>query len=301
MSNGKVVLITGAGTGFGRLSAETLANHGYTVFAGIREVDGRNAATAAELKAHASGRIHPVELDVTSDASVSAAIAEILSEGGGRLDVVVNNAGVATFGLAEAFTPAQLQALFEVNVIGPQRVNRAALPTMRAQGSGLLIQITSGLGRIIFPVMGIYSASKFAVEALAEAYRYELAPIGVDSVIIQPGAFPTGILTRTMYGVEGERAKGYGDNAALPEIIGQAMGGMLNGPNPPDPQDVADAVLRLCETPTGERPLRTVVDNLSGDGPRAINNLTDQIQAGMFTGMGMGGLLQPRGGDKPAS
>jgi len=293
MSNSKVVLITGAGSGFGRLISETLAGRGYTVFSGIREVEGRNAEAAAALRGHASGLIHPVELDVTSDASVDAAVAAVLAKAG-RIDVVVNNAGVSTFGLCEGFTPAQLQALFEVNVIGPQRLNRAALPSMRAQGAGLLIQISSGLGRVIMPIMGVYSASKFAVEALAEAYRYELAPVGVDSVIVEPGAFPTGIMSRTMY-AEDPRDAGYGANAGLAEGVGQAMGGMLGGDNPPNPQDVADAVLTLIETPTGQRPLRTVVDTITGDGPRAINGLTDQIQASMLGAIGMGGLLGPQG------
>jgi NAD(P)-dependent dehydrogenase (short-subunit alcohol dehydrogenase family) len=294
MTTGKVILITGAGSGFGRLTAESAAARGDTVFAGIRDVDGRNAGVAAELRAHASGKIHPVELDVTSDASAAAAVAVVLEQSGGRLDVVVNNAGVATLGLAETFTSAQLQALFDVNVFGPQRVNRAALPTLRGQRSGLLVYVSSGLGRVVMPVMGPYCASKFAGEAMAENYRYELAPVGVDSVIVEPGAYPTAIFSRMIVGAEAERAAGYGDNAGLVDAVGGAMSGMVGGSNPPNPQDVADAILKLIDAPAGERPLRKVVDAHTGDGPRAINGLTDQIQAGMLGAFGMGGLLQTR-------
>jgi len=148
------------------LTAESAAARGDMVFAGLRDVEGRYAGVAAELRAHASGKIHPVELDVTSDESVEAALKAALELSEGRLDVVVNNAGVATLGLAEAFTSAQLQALFEVNVFGPQRVNRAALPTLRGQRSGLIVYVSSGLGRVVIPVMGPYCASKFAGEAL---------------------------------------------------------------------------------------------------------------------------------------
>ena len=184
----KIILITGASSGFGRDTAETLAAAGHKVFAGVRDVAGRNLAVADALR---SKGIEPVALDVTSDPSVNAAIAAVLAKSGGKLDVVINNAGIASAGVSETFTPEQLRDLFEVNVFGIQRVIRAVLPTLRKQGDGLIINTSSILGRVTFPFFGLYGASKFAVEAMTDSYRYELSQLGIDVVLVQPSAYPT--------------------------------------------------------------------------------------------------------------
>lgn len=291
------VLITGTSSGFGLLTTKTLAKKGHTVFASMRGVTGKNAGAAAELRAWAERegvKVHTVELDVQSQASVDAAVKLILDQAG-HLDVVVNNAGLGSFGFTEAYTAEQAAQLFDINVIGLQRVNRAVLPSMRARGSGLLVHISSGLGRFVIPCLSLYGATKYAVEGYAEGLRYELALTGVDSVLIQPGAFGTDFGKHSLLPADGERAAGYGDATAIPQKLFAAMGSMLEGPNAPDPQLVADAVARLIDTPTGHRPLRTVVAPLQSQGIESVNAASSGVQAGMFQFMGMGDLLQTRG------
>lgn len=290
------VLITGSSSGFGKLTTLTLARKGHTVFASMRGVSGKNAAAAADLRAWAEregAKLHVLELDVTDQASVDAAMKLILSKAG-HLDVVVNNAGFNMMGLAETFSTEQMQALFDVNVFGVQRVNRAALPSMRERGKGLLIHVTSGIGRVVVPFMGIYCASKFALEALAESYRYELALTGVDAVIVQPGPFPTEIGAKMPPAANPERAAGYGPAAQLPQQLGASFAAMLSAPSAPNPQLVADAIDKLIDTPTGQRPLRTVVDPVMGQGTEAINAASAQVQVMTLEGMGMKELLAPK-------
>jgi NADP-dependent 3-hydroxy acid dehydrogenase YdfG len=291
------VLITGTSSGFGMLTTHTLAKKDYTVFASMRGVNAKNATAAASLRAWAERegkKVHVIELDVTDQASVEAAVKLILSKAG-HIDVAVNNAGYNLVGFGETFSPEQAQALFDVNVTGAHRVNRAVLPSMRERGKGLIIHITSGLGRFVLPCMGIYCASKFALEALAESYRYELALTGVDSVIIQPGAFQTEILSKMPQPANPERTAGYGPAAQLPQQMASALASMLSGPNAPSPQLVADAIAKLIETPTGQRPLRTLVDPITGHATEAVNAAAAQVQAMTFEAMGMKALLGPKG------
>lgn len=290
------VLITGTSSGFGLLTTKTLASKGYTVFASMRGLGGKNAGVAAELHSWAEregAKVHAIELDVTDQASVDDAVKLVL-ERAGHIDVVVNNAGIGAAGLTETFTSEQAAALFDVNVIGLQRVNRAVLPSMRARASGLLIHISSGLGRFVIPCLGLYGATKYAVEGLAEGYRYELALTGVDSVIVQPGAFGTDFGKNSVFAKDGDRAAGYGEAAGLTQQLFANMGKMFEGPHAPDPQLVADAVAKLIETPVGQRPLRTVVAPHQSQGIEAVNGVSSQVQAGMFEGMGLTQLLQPK-------
>lgn len=294
----QTILITGSNAGFGKRMARTLAARGHTVHAGMRDVAGRNAAVAAELGAvrhDNGGAIHPVELDPGSDASVEAAVQAVLAASGGRIDAVINNAGYGGIGLGEAFAPAQLADMLNINVVGPQRVNRAVLPAMRSRGAGLLVHISSGIGRLVMPTMGVYCATKFALEALAEAYAYELAPLGIDAVIVQPGAYPTGFLDGSKGPADPGRAAGYGPLAGLAEQLTGGLRHMLSGETAPDPQAVADAVVALVEAPAGARPLRTVVDAGGGAGVKAINAACAQVQAGMLGAMGMGNLVRGQG------
>src|SRR5260221_7965904 len=175
----QTILVTGSTSGFGRLMVETLAGRGYRVFAGMRAAAGKNAPAAEALRALAQQEqlaLDLVEIDVTDDASVERAIKTII-ETTGRLDVVVNNSGVSYSGPLEALTPEQVRQQFETNVFSVLPVNRAVLPQMRKQGSGLLLQIGSIAGRLAMPYLGLYGgATKFALEGLTESYRYELAP-----------------------------------------------------------------------------------------------------------------------------
>lgn len=290
----KSILITGSNSGFGRLTAQTLARRGHTALATMRDIDGKNAGAARELRGWAEAEnatLHVIELDVTDDASVRKAVQRAL-ELAGHIDAVVNNAGTGSLGLHECYTPEQMRDLFEVNLFGVHRVNRAVLPHMRERRSGLLIHLSSSLGRMVAPNMGLYCASKWALEAMAEVYRYELATVGVDSVIVEPGAYPTEFVHKIAAPAEPERAQGYGENARLGERVMAALASMLQAPEPPDSQEVADAITALVEAPAGQRPLRTVVDRVSGDGPRALNQLSANIMSGFLQATGMGSLLE---------
>jgi NAD(P)-dependent dehydrogenase (short-subunit alcohol dehydrogenase family) len=190
-------------------------------------------------------------------------------------------------GLNETVTPAQFLAEFDTNVVGMQRVNRAVLPSMRARKAGLLIHLSSGLGRVLFPFVGVYAATKWAIEALAETYRYELKPTGVESVIVQPGAFPTAFGKAMVVGADQARAAGYGPLEHGLAAFGKQLEQMFAVPNPPDPQEVADAIVDLVEAPAGARPPRVVVDRFNGDGTRALNESHANIQKLILSGMGM--------------
>lgn len=258
---GATVLITGAGTGFGRDAAERLARRGHQVFATMRDVAGRNAEHRAALERLASSeklRLRVLELDVTSEESVQRAVDAALGEAG-HLDVVINNAGYAGLGITEGYTPEQFQEMFEVNVFGIVRVNRAVLPAMRKQRSGLLIHISSAAGRVVVPTMAAYSASKFAVEAIADAYRYELGPFGIDSVLVEPGIYRTPIFDRIASPADAERVASYGDAAGCADRVRGVFASVIGAPGAPGSEEVAEALVRLIEMEPAERPFRTVV------------------------------------------
>lgn len=281
----KTVLITGASSGFGRDTAETLAATGYQVFAGVRDIAGRNRAVADTLRGKG---IEPVALDVTNDPSVNAAIAVVLARSGGKLDVVINNAGIASMGVSESFTPEQLRDLFEVNVFGVQRVLRAVLPTFRKQSDGLVINTGSILGRVTFPFFGLYGASKFAVEAMTDSYRYELSQLGIDVVLVQPSAYPTNKYASAQQPGDATRGTAYGEIGAIPGKMLETFGGMFSAANAPNPHDVAKAVVKLVATPKGQRPDRVVVGQAFGSD--AINATTAPVQRQVVEGLGLGGL-----------
>jgi NAD(P)-dependent dehydrogenase (short-subunit alcohol dehydrogenase family) len=272
----QTILVTGSNSGFGRLIVETLARQGYRVFAGMRAAAGKNAPAAEELRALAQREqlaLHLVEIDVTDDASVDRAIAMII-ETTSRLDVVVNNAGVSYSGPLEAFTLEQVRQQFETNVFSVLRVNRAALPQMREQGSGLLLQIGSIAGRLAMPYLGLYGATKFALEGLTESYRYELAPFGIDAAIIEPGTYPTSISANRQVAADAERFALY--QAGIDAFTVPFYAENLSA-TPPDPQEVANAVASVIAQPAGERPLRTVVATFAQrQAPQALNDAATQ-------------------------
>ncbi len=273
-----VAVVTGASSGFGRLTAEALVGAGYHVYAGVRGIAGRNAAVVAELAAQG---IEAVELDVTSDASVEAAAARVLAVAG-SVDVLVNNAGSAYFGIAEAFTPDLVREQFEVNVFGALRVNRAFLPSMRERRSGLLVYVSSVVGRFVTPFVGVYAASKFALEALAEAGAYELRPLGVDVAIVEPGAYATNIVNRVVGPDDAARVASYGEVANGLGTMMQSLGATASD----RPEEVANAILEIARTAPGSRPLRRVVG--AGDGPvPAINATIAEHTRGVLEAWGM--------------
>ena len=280
----KIVLITGASTGFGRLAAEAMARRGYTVIATMRDVAGRNAANRRELEELAAREklsLSVVELDVTSDVSVENAAAEALGRHN-RIDVVINNAGFANVGVTEAYTPDQFREMFETNVIGVVRVNRAFLPAMRRERDGLLIHVSSGAGRASVPYMAPYCASKLALEAIADGLRFELAPFGIDSVIVEPGIFRTPIFAKIFEAADAARIADYGP-ANLSQNVQGTFEGAIQAPDAPEGDEVVSVFLNLIETPAGQRPLRTVV-GLPIDRLLDYNNVSEELRV-MITHM----------------
>ena len=283
MNSKQVVLITGSSTGFGRLFTNTLARKGHTVFATMRDPGGRNAKNASEIRALAekdSLPIHVLEMDVTDDASVERAVDAAIAKGG-RIDVAINNAGYLVSGLAEAVTTEQARRLMDTNFFGPVRVNRAVLPHMRRQRSGVIIHISSAAGRLTLPSMGFYCASKFALEALAETYSYELAAQGIESVIVEPGQYETPVFGNAVTAADEARTNTYGAAKEFPAKIHAALSSTAG-----NAQDVADAVLRIVETPAGEKQLRYFVSP-ANFGVDEINALTKQIQAKALEAFGL--------------
>jgi NAD(P)-dependent dehydrogenase (short-subunit alcohol dehydrogenase family) len=283
----KTILVTGASSGFGRLTAETLSKSGHKVFAGFRSAEGARKQIADELKAK---NIEILKVDVTDQASVDTAIVQLLEKSGNKLDVVVNNAGMASAGLSEAFTAEQARDLFEVNVFGVQRVLRATLPVLRAKRAGLVINVGSILGRVTLPFFGLYGASKYAVEAMTDSYRYELSELGVDVVLVQPSAYPTNMYAAAQKPANGELAKSYGETAEVPGKILKTFMTLFRGENAPNPQDVATAIDKIVATPAGSRPERVVVGLPFGSD--AVNTAVAPIQRGVIESLGLGDLTK---------
>lgn len=292
----KKILITGASTGFGNLTAKLLAKNGHTVYATMRDTNGRNKVHKDALLNRAKAEhvdLKVVELAVTSDQSVENAKNEILAKTNGLIDVIFNNAGIYGGGIQEAFTVNDHQALFEVNVFGSVRVNNAFLPALRKQGSGLIIQTSSILDRIVILFGGKYDATKWTVEALSESLAYELKPLGIDVAILQPGAFPTELFQKFYHPGNPDVAAEYGKSAELFNTSSQTIMAMMADPNIPNkPEQVAEAIVKLVNTPKGQVRLRTVVDKMMGGITEVINEATQKVQTGILQNFGFGELVK---------
>ncbi len=282
----KTILITGTSTGFGKDAAQTLAKAGHRVIATMRDINGRSREAANELR---SAGIEVVELDVTSNGSVAVAFQKVSELTNGKLDVLINNAGLFAAGISETYSPEQMRDMFDVNVFGVHRVTRAALPEMRKNGSGLIINIGSILGRMTIPFIGLYGASKFAVEAMTESYRYELSQLGIDVVLVQPSAYPTHLYASTQQAAQSDVAAEYGEIAALPGAFSEFLQGVFSSADAPDSHDVAVALAELVATPAGARPERLVVG--ASYGADAVNDAVKPIQSGMVNSIGFDKLL----------
>jgi NADP-dependent 3-hydroxy acid dehydrogenase YdfG len=283
MANKLVVLVTGSSTGFGRLFAQTIAKNGHSVYATMRDPAVKNAANANALRDYAAKenlRLHVVEMDVNDEASVDRAVRSVADEAG-RIDVAINNAGYALTGLAEATTVEQVRQIFDTNFLGCVRVDRAVLPFMRKQRSGLLLHVTSGAGRIVVPGFGFYCASKYAVEAMAEAYHYELAGQGIESCLLEPGAYKTEVFGNAVTAADHARTETYGTAAEMPAKVSA----ILNA-SAANAQDVADAVLSIVETPAGQRNLRYRISPTEM-GLERINAVGAEVQAQIIETFGL--------------
>jgi len=292
MSATDVVLITGTSSGFGRLIAETLARKGYTVYASMRQVTGRNAAAGGALRTLAEREglsLHVIDLDVTDEGSVERAVQSVIARTG-RIDVLINNAGFGVAGLNETYTVEDVERQFDTNVFSVVRMNRAVLPHMRHQRRGLIIYISSGAGRTIYPFLGLYSASKFALEALAESYHYQFYGLGIDSVIVEPGRHATAVPVNSPRPSDPTRAAGYGEIGIRLEQAATDFMASFSAPSCPDPQDVADAVAELVAMPPGARPSRVPIGASASLEP--LNQVIAQVQTDILERSGLAWLMK---------
>ena len=291
----QVIVITGASSGFGALSARALAKAGHTVYASMRDTTGRNAPqveAAAQFANENKVDLRAIELDVGSQASTDAAIGKIVSEHK-RLDVVIHNAGHMVFGPAEAFTPEQLAELYDINVLSTQRVNRAALPQLRKQKKGLVLWVSSTSTRGgTPPYLAPYFAAKAAMDALAVSYAAELNRWGIESSIIVPGAFTSGTNHYANAGSPADKARqaeyDNGPYAHLGEDIMKGFAAIT--PADADVNDVAKAIVQVVDMPFGKRPFRVHIDPAQ-DGAEIVNGVADRVRAEIYRNIGLTDLL----------
>jgi NAD(P)-dependent dehydrogenase (short-subunit alcohol dehydrogenase family) len=292
----KVIVITGASSGFGRLSADALAKAGHTVYASMRDTAGRNAPQVEDVKKFARDNkvdLRAIELDVSSEKSIEAAIRQVVAEQG-RIDVLMHNAGHMVFGPAEAFTPEQLAELYDVNVLSTQRVNRTALPQMRKQRQGLLVWVSSSSSAGgTPPYLAPYFASKAGMDAMAVQYSRELALWGIETSIIVPGAFTgTNHFAHAGAPADKDRAAEYeaGPYKGYGKKIQEAFAAIV----PPDADAglVADAIVKVVDAPFGKRPFRVHVDPTQ-DGADVTFAVMDRVRTEMLHRVGLSELLAP--------
>jgi NAD(P)-dependent dehydrogenase (short-subunit alcohol dehydrogenase family) len=292
-----VILITGASSGFGRLTAEALARAGHTVYGSMRDISGRNAKTAAEMAAVSTSNgvdLRAIELDVQSESSVNAAVDQIIGESG-RIDVLIHNAGHMMFGPAEAFTPEQFAQQYDVNVLGTQRVNRAVLPHMRKAKQGLLVWVSSSSSAGgTPPYLAPYFAAKAAMDALAVQYARELARWGIETAIVVPGAFTKGTNHFAHAGRPADEARRAeyeaGPYAGFGAQVQKAFAEIV--PDDADVTGVADAIVEIVDMPFGKRPFRVHYDPAQ-DGADVGFTVLDRLRAEMLHRVGLSDLLKP--------
>jgi hypothetical protein len=259
----KTIVITGASSGFGALSARALADAGHTIYAGMRDSTGRNApqVTAAKYAAENDVDLRTVDLDVSSQDSVDAAVESIISEQG-SLDVLVHNAGHMVTGPTEAFTPEQIAEIYDTNVLGTQRLNRAALPHLRAQQHGLVVWI-------------------------------ELARFDIETSIIVPGSFTSGTNHFASSGHPADEHVVADYEVVYPHLMDQVSQRLAEqAPADADVADVAAAIVSVVDMPHGTRPFRVHIDP-ADDGAAVVNAVADRIRVEFLTRIGLKDLLHP--------
>jgi NAD(P)-dependent dehydrogenase (short-subunit alcohol dehydrogenase family) len=294
----KIILITGASSGFGRLTAEALAKAGHTVYASMRETAGRNAPEVGKIAAFAKGNgvdLRTVELDVLSQDSVDAAVGKVIGESG-RIDVLIHNAGHMVFGPAEAFTPEQFAQLYDVNVLSTQRVNRGVLPHLRGQKQGLVVWVSSSSSAGgTPPYLAPYFAAKAAMDAIAVVYARELSRWGIETSIIVPGAFTGGTNHFAHSGRPADEARvaeyEAGPYAGFGEQVQKAFAAIV--PPDADARAVADAIVGVVDTPFGKRPFRVHIDPTE-DGANVGFTVLDRLRSEMLHRVGLSDVLTPR-------
>ena len=293
----QVVIVTGAGSGLGRTIAQKLAAAGHVVYVGMRGIESRSADRASA--AHQFANRHevsllPLELDVLSDTGCRAAVDQVLAEQG-RLDVVVNNAGMLMSGVAEAFSAEQFLTILDTNAVSWLRMNGAALPVMRRQGAGTLAYVSSTTAHIVEPFMATYIASKAAGEAFAESMGFEVTRFGIDTVILVPGAFTQGTEHFANSNPPGEPAVAaqYGDVTAIVSQTPTRLEAIdiANQGHGADIDSVGDALVPVLRQPRGDRPRRVIID-AQQKGVEDIEAVRSARQRAFFAALGIDGLLE---------
>jgi NAD(P)-dependent dehydrogenase (short-subunit alcohol dehydrogenase family) len=292
---GKVIIVTGAADGIGRSTCNELARAGHTVYVSTWETKGHDAHHAQDVEDFARKHgidLRTIELDVSSEASANSTMETIVAESG-RLDVVVHNVRQIVYGPAEAFTSEQLAELYDTNVLSTQRVNRAALPQLRKQGHGLLVWISSSCARGgSAPFLGAYASSKAALDALALSYAGELARWGIETTIVVPGALGPGHYLHSGRPHDPVRAEEYADGPTA-DLSEAALKGLARlSPRDADPQNVADAIVKVVEMPFGQRPLRIHFDP-DDDGAAVVDGISDRARAELLRRIGLEDILKP--------
>ncbi|MCD2465975.1 oxidoreductase [Streptomyces sp. NPDC057020] len=262
----KVWLITGANSGFGRAFAEAAIAAGDVVVAAARRTE-----TLEDLVAAHPDQVDPVALDVTDTAAVDRVVAEVAGRHG-RIDVLVNNAGRTHVGSVEETSDAELRSLFDVHVFGPAALARAVLPHMRARRSGAIVQLSSVGGQMSMAGFGAYSATKFALEGLSEALAAEVRPLGIDVLIVEPGAFRTSLFGN--HSLSGDGIADYTETVGATRAFVETGGGLQEG----DPAKAAAAVLAALDA--DETPLRLALGDDSID---TILGHLDQVRDDLRT------------------
>jgi NAD(P)-dependent dehydrogenase (short-subunit alcohol dehydrogenase family) len=296
MTSKKIIIVSGASSGFGAMTVRGLADAGHVVYAGMRDITGRNTAAAREAAEYSRAHgvdLRPIEMDVSSQESVDAAVAAVVTEHG-RIDVVVHNAGHMVLGPLEAFTPEQLASVYDTNAVSTQRLNRAVLPHLRGQRDGLVVWVGSSSTRGgTPPYLGPYFAAKAAEDSLAVSYAAELARFGIDTVIVVPGSFTTG----TNHFANAGHPAGHDVAAAYEELYGDLMAQVAAkladlAPADADPSEVARVIVRAVGTPKGRRPFRVHIDP-ADDGAETVNRVGDLVRREFYRRVELEDLLGP--------
>ncbi len=282
------IIVTGTSNGFGHLSALAFAEAGYRVWAAMRNADGSNRERRDLLEA-APGDIRVLDMDVVDDASVEAAITQVI-DADGKVDVLINNAGIMYIGHTEAYSVEQAHEQMNVNYYGVIRTTQAVLPVMRRAGSGLIINTSSTAGRVAYPYFGTYGATKFAVEAYSQSLRYEMAPHGIDIAIVEPGPFPTNLIESVQPEARQHVLDDYGALKDVPAGMLDYFVDFFTTDAAPDNQLVVDAYLALADAEPGQRPIRTHVG--IEHGAAEINRITQPIQDNIVNELGLATVLE---------
>jgi NAD(P)-dependent dehydrogenase (short-subunit alcohol dehydrogenase family) len=294
MSEWKVIIVTGASSGFGALTVRALADANHVVYAGMRDTAGRNAESAAAASRYADEHgvtLRAVDMDVSDQDSVDRAVASVLQEAG-QIDVVIHNAGHMVLGPTEAFTPEQVAAVYDTNVLSTQRVNRAVLPHLRQRGDGLVVWVGSSSSRGgTPPYLGPYFAAKAAEDALAVSYAAELTRFGIETTIVVPGSFTSG--------TNHFANAGHPADDAVAEAYEQRYAGLIDdvsrklaelAPEDADAGEVAQQIVRVVDLPKGKRPFRIYVDP-ADDGAEDVFRVGDRVRQWFYQRIGLSDLL----------